>query len=169
MLNKRVEAELNRQITAEGYSSNLYLAMASWLENAGFAGSAAFMYAHAEEERQHMLKLFHYVNEAGGKAILGAVDVAPAEYGSYAALFEQVMEHELSVTAGIHQIVDVAMQEKDFTTFSFVQWFVNEQLEEESLFRGILDKIRMVGGDSGRVFWVDKELAGMAPPAAAAE
>ena len=169
MLNKRVEAELNRQITDEAYSSNLYLAMASWLDNAGYAGAAAFMYDHAEEERQHMLKIFHYLNEAGGHAKMGAMEVAPVEYDSFVSLFEEVMEHERSVTAGIHQIVDVAMQEKDYTTFSFIQWFVNEQLEEESLFGGILDKIRMVGGDKGRLFWVDKELAGMITQAPAAE
>jgi ferritin len=145
MLGKKVEDICNRQIEREGYSSNLYLAMASWAETNGYAGVAAWLYAQSDEERLHMLKFIKYVNERGGKAVMPAFKKPPVEYKSVELLFKEVLKHEEFVTASINEIVALTLREKDFNTHNFLQWFVMEQVEEEASAREILDKLNLVG------------------------
>jgi len=145
MLTKKVEKILNEQIEKEGYSSHLYLAMASWAETSGFKGIAGWLYAQAEEERMHMLKLVHYINERDGKAVIPVIKLPPAKYAGISKLFDQVLEHEQYITASINDIVGVCIEQKDFTTHNWMQWFVNEQIEEEANASEIIDKLRLVG------------------------
>jgi len=145
MLKKKIEDICNRQIEREGYSSNLYLAMAVWAETSGFSGVAAWMYAQADEERLHMLKFIKYVNERGGKAVIPALKQPGAEYKNVEEVFREVLKHEEFVTASINEIVSLTLDEKDFNTHNFLQWFVMEQVEEEASVKTILDKVRLVG------------------------
>ncbi len=162
MLSKTVQDALTSQIAEEHYSSLYYLAMASWCDTKGFSGAAKFLYGHSEEERSHMIKIFHYLNDAGGHARLTETKLPPDEFESLAVLFEQVLQHEKHISSCINELASLAMTEKDFATMNFLQWFLSEQHEEERLFQTILDKLEMIGGDSSRLFWIDKELEGMA-------
>jgi len=152
MLTTKVEKILNEQVTKEGYSSHLYLAMAVWAETTGFGGIADWLYAQAEEERLHMLKIVKYINERDGKAVLTAIDMPPADYKSIPVMFDEVLKHEKYISASINEIVGVAIDERDFTTQSFMQWFVNEQIEEEASVRAIIDKLRLVGDKNMYMF-----------------
>jgi ferritin len=145
MLKKTIEDICNRQIEREGFSSNLYLAMASWAETSGLSGVAGWMYAQADEERIHMLKFIRYINERGGKAIIPALKQPASAFKSVEDVFKEVLKHEEFVTASINEIVALTLDEKDFNTHNFLQWFVMEQVEEEASVKNILDKVRLVG------------------------
>ncbi|NSW94849.1 MAG: ferritin, partial [Bacteroidales bacterium] len=121
MLKKKIEDLCNRQVEREGYSSNLYLAMASWAENNGFNGVASWLYAQAEEEKQHMLKFVKYINERGGKAVIPAFTKPPADYKNVEELFNEVLKHEQFITSSINEIVELALAEKDYSTNNFLQ------------------------------------------------
>lgn len=157
-MNTRVEKALNEQVEKESSSSQFYLAMASWSENQGLNGTAKFLYTHSDEERFHMLKLVKFINERGGKAIIPMVGKPPVEFNNLQNVFELLLEHELAVTDSINNLVDICLQEKDYTTHNFVQWYVSEQLEEEALARTILDKIKLIGGDKGGMYMFDRDL-----------
>lgn len=159
MLHKKVEDICNRQVEREGYSSNLYLAMASWAENNGLAGVASWLYIQADEERLHMLKFIKYINERGGRATVPAFKKPSGEYKSVEDVFNQVLKHEEFVTASINEIVQVTIEVKDFNTQAFLQWFVNEQLQEEASARVILDKLRLVGKNN--MYQFDKDILGL--------
>jgi ferritin len=157
-MNTRVEQALNDQISKEASSSQYYLAMASWAENNGLNGTAKFMYTHSDEERFHMLKLVKFVNERGGKALIPAIGQPPIEFDNLKSVFELLLKHEISVTDSINNLVDICLQEKDYTTHNFVQWYVSEQLEEEALARTILDKLKLIGEDNGGMYMFDRDL-----------
>lgn len=157
-MNPRVEAALNDQIKKEASSSQFYLAMASWAESKGLNGTASFLYLHSDEERFHMLKLVKFVNERGGTAKIPGLEQPPTEFSSLSNVFSLLLEHELDVTASINNLVDVCLQEKDYTTHNFVQWYVSEQLEEEALARTILDKVNMIGEDKAGLYMLDRDL-----------
>jgi ferritin len=157
-MNNRVEAALNDQIKKEASSSQYYLAMASWAENNGLNGTAKFMYTHSDEERFHMLKLVKFVNERGGTAIIPSIDQPPVKFKDLKNVFELLLEHEIGVTASINNLVDICLQEKDYTTHNFVQWYVSEQLEEEALARTIIDKLKLIGSDNSGMYMFDRDL-----------
>ena len=164
MLNKKVEDICNRQIEREGYSSNLYLAMASWAETNGFSGVAGWLYVQADEERMHMLKFIKYVNERGGKAVIPALKKPATELKGVEELFKEVLKHEEYITASINEIVALSLEEKDFNTHNFLQWFVTEQVEEEASVRTILDKVRLLG--KSNLYLFDRDIMGLRTPAA---
>lgn len=164
MLNKKVENICNRQVEREGYSSNLYLSMASWAENNGLPGVASWLYAQAEEERLHFLKFIKYINERGGIAIVPALKKPPYEFKSAEDLFKEVLKHEEFITASINEIVHITLEVKDYNTHNFLQWFVMEQVEEEASVRTILDKIRLVGPTNMYVF--DRDIISLRTPPA---
>ena len=145
MLSKALVEHLNKQINLEFYSSNMYLQMSSWCEYKGLEGCANFLQLHAQEEMQHMQRLFTYVNETGAMAILGQIKAPPTEFKSVKDVFKQTYEHECFVTKKINKLADAAMNEKDYSTFNFLQWYVAEQHEEEKLFKSILDRIEIIG------------------------
>lgn len=157
-MNKRIEKALNKQIVKEASSSQFYLSMASWAESKGFNGTSKFLYKHSDEERVHMLKLVKFINERGGLAEIPALEKPPVSFDSLEKIFETLLEHEMDVTESINNIVDICLQEKDYTTHNFIQWYVSEQLEEEALARTILDKLRMIGSDKGGMYLFDRDL-----------
>ena len=159
MLSQKMLDKLNEQINLEFYSSNLYLQMASWCEAQGLDGCNQFLRRHAQEEMQHMQKLFNYVNETGSMAILGAINAPPHQFESVRDVFQQTYEHECQVTQKINELADTAFTEKDYSTFNFLQWYVSEQHEEEKIFKSTLDKIDMIGMEHKGLYFIDKEIA----------
>lgn len=157
-MNSKVEEILNKQIKAESSSSQLYLAMASWAERSGINGTANFLYKHADEERVHMLKLVKFVNERGGQAIIPSIEQPTQNFESLTEVFTLLLKHELMVTDMINEVVFVCLEQKDYTTHNFMQWFVSEQLEEEALARNILDKLNMIGNDKGGLYLFDRDI-----------
>jgi ferritin len=167
MLNKKIEDICNRQIEREGYSSNLYLAMAVWAETNGLSGVAAWMYAQADEERLHMLKFIKYVNERGGKSVIPAFKQPGTEFKDVENVFKEVLKHEEFVTASINEIVSLTLEEKDFNTHNFLQWFVMEQVEEEASVKTILDKVRLVGKNN--MYEFDRDVLSLRRPSGTAQ
>jgi ferritin len=161
MLNKKVEKALNEQVEKEGYSSSLYLAMASWAEVKGMAGVAEWLYVQSDEERLHMLKFIKYINERGGKAVIPAFKQPDKEFTSVKKMFEDVLKHEQFISGSINEIVAVCVTEKDFTTQNWIQWFVNEQIEEEANATRILDKLKLLG-DNG-LYLFDRDIMSLRP------
>ena len=165
MRNKQIEKVLNEQIAKEGYSSHLYLSMAVWADSQGLSGVAEFMYAHAEEERGHMLKLVKFVAERGGDVVVPLIEQPPSDFQTIRAVFETLLDHEIMVTESINEIVYVTLQEKDYTTHNFMQWYVSEQIEEEALARTILDKLTLIGDEpGGGLYEFDKDIATFTAP-----
>ena len=160
MLSKPIEKALNNQIKIEAESSQFYLAMASWAETEGLNGTSNFLYQHSDEERFHMLKLVKFVNERGGHAVVPALSQPPKTFKSIKQIFQNLLEHEEMVTREINNVVDICLQEKDYTTHNFMQWYVSEQIEEEGLARTIMDKLNMIGSDKGGLYLFDRDLEG---------
>lgn len=167
MITAKVESIMNAQVEKEGYSSHLYLAMASWAEVNGMEGISKWLYAQADEERMHMLKFIGYINERGGKAVLPAIQAPPADYKNVKDLFKEVLKHEEFVSKSINDIVGVCIEERDFTSQNWVQWFVNEQIEEEKNVRQILDKLNLLG--DGNLYLFDKDIMSLRAAAAATD
>ncbi len=162
MLSTKLSEALNKQIQFEGSSSQYYLAMASWAETQGLNGVSAFLYTHADEERMHMLKLIRFVNERGGHGVVPTLPQPPVTFKSVKAIFEEVLKHEMKVTAEINNLVEITLKEKDYTTHNFLQWYVSEQLEEEALARKIVDKLKLIGDDKGGLYFFDRDMEAMA-------
>jgi ferritin len=158
MLSKKVEKALNDQIRIEAESSQAYLSMASWAEIKGLEGISNFMYRHSDEERLHMLKLVKYVNERGGHAKISDLKAPKTEFGTFQKMFQELYEHEIFVSDSINELVHVTLQEKDYSTHNFLQWYVSEQIEEEALARTILDKINLIGNDKGGLYLFDRDV-----------
>jgi ferritin len=157
-MNVKIQEALNKQVVIEADSSHFYLSMASWAETNGFNGMSKFFYQHSEEERFHMLKLIKFINERGGKAIIPQTNAPQSSFESPLNVFELLLKHELIVTDSINNIVDVCLKEKDHVTYNFMQWYIAEQIEEESLARVILDKLRMIGNDKGGLYLFDRDM-----------
>ena len=127
MLSKKIEDALNKQVEVEAESSQVYLAMASWAETLGFEGVATFMYAHSDEEREHMLKLVKFINERGGHAKVSQLAAPPTEFGSFKKMFENLFEHEVKVSKSINDLVDVTYKKKIMLlTISYSGMFLNK-------------------------------------------
>jgi ferritin len=169
MISKKMEKALNEQIELEGYASFLYLAMAAWCDREGLEGCNVFMRRQSEEERMHMLKIFDYISEVDGHAISPAIKATPDNFESVRKMFEEVYNHEQKVTKSIHKLVDLANKEDDYTTHHFLQWYVEEQREEEALMRTILDKIKIIGDGPQSLYFIDKEIEAINKQTAAAE
>ncbi len=169
MLSKNMEKALNGQIRIEAESSQVYLSMASWAEVKGLEGISQFMYKHSDEERMHMLKLVKYVNERGGQSTISALTEPKAVYESFQKMFEDLYEHEIFVSKSINELVHVALEEKDYATHNFLQWFVAEQMEEEALARTILDKINLIGNDKSGLYLFDRDVQQITVESAAAD
>jgi ferritin len=167
MLSPKIEKALNEQVQLEAESSQIYLAMASWSEVEGYSGISAFLYKHSDEERMHMLKLVKYINERGGHGIIPQLKAPAVKYKGVRELFQQVYNHEVLVSTEINHLVDICLKEKDYTTHNFLQWYVSEQIEEESLARHILDKLKLIGADKSGLYMFDRDVSTMGSSAAA--
>ena len=162
MLSEKILKLLNEQIGHEFYSANLYLAMSSWAGAKALRGSAAFLEQHCDEEMRHMRKLFAYLNDTGAQAVVPELPKPPVDFASIKDVFAKTLEHEIFITKKINSLVDACLQEKDYATFNFLQWYVAEQHEEEMLFRSILDLMDLAGTEGRGLFLVDKEIGKMA-------
>jgi ferritin len=159
MLSKRMQAALNEQIKIEAESSQVYLAMASWAEiQPGINNVTSFFYKHSDEERMHMLKLIHFVNERGGSAIIPALPQPVLTFPSIKDAFKVLLEHEIFVSESINELISIALEEKDYATNNFLQWYVAEQIEEEALARTMNDKLELIGDDKGGMYLFDKDI-----------
>lgn len=158
MLSKIIENALNNQIRIEAESSQIYLAMACWAEVKGLEGVAGFMYDQSQEERDHMLKLVKFINERGGHAKISALKEPNITFESFKEMFEMLLKHEVFVSESINELVHITLQEKDYATHNFLQWYVSEQIEEEAMARNILDKINLIGDDKGGLYLFDRDI-----------
>lgn len=158
MISEKVKNALTEQVNAELYSSYLYLSMCSYFKKINLAGFATWMEVQALEELSHAVKLFNFISGRGEQVILKAIDGPPTSWDSPLAAFEDVYRHEVKVTGLIHHLVDIAMDERDHATANFLQWFVTEQVEEEESADGVVQKLKLIGGEGGGLFLVDQEL-----------
>lgn len=157
-LAEEIENILNAQVKVEAHASALYLSMSSWCGDQGLDNAAAFFAKQADEEREHMLKLFNYINNRGGRAISPEVTNIPVDFESFRGVFEQTLEQEMHVTEQFNNIADQCMKTKDYVTFNFVQWFLAEQVEEEFVARRILELFDVIGEDGTGRWEIDKHL-----------
>lgn len=158
MLSKKMEKALNAQVGAEMFSSNLYLAMALDFEAKNMKGFGKWLRVQAKEEMGHATKIIDFVIERGGRAVVPALDAPPATWKSAQAAFDQVLAHEIKVTGMINNLVDMAAAEKDHATSVFLQWFVNEQVEEEAQSVEIVETLKMIGDSKGSLYMLDHRL-----------
>lgn len=158
MLKEKILKLLNAQVEKEFYSSNLYLAMASWAESEGLEGTSQWLYIQADEEKMHMLKFLKYINERGNRGIVPAIKQPPVKYKDIFTLFDEVLKHENMITDSINNIVGECIKEKDFSTYAWVQFFVNEQIEEEKSVRIVIDKLKLLGKDKNNLYQFDKDV-----------
>lgn len=168
MLTDKMEKALNAQVNWELYSSYFYLSMSAYFESVSLSGCANWMRAQAQEELFHAIKIYDYINERGGRAIMAAIDQPPSEWDSPLAVFEEVLTHEQKVTGLINDLVNLALDERDHATNIFLQWFVSEQVEEEASAGAVVDKFKLIGDDKSGLFAIDQELGTrvFTPPAA---
>jgi ferritin len=159
MINKKLEDQINYQINRELYSEYLYLSMAAYLENKGLPGMANFMVVQGQEERFHAMKFYKYLNERGGKVVLDTIEQPPTDFKSILEVFEESLEHEGLVTSLINKLMDLAIEVNDHATRSFLNWYVDEQVEEEASFQALIDQLKLIDGKGNGLLMLDKELA----------
>lgn len=155
MLSQTIAGLINDQMNAEMYASNLYLQMASWCDEKGMAGAAEFFQAHMREELDHRDRFIQFLFDCGATVTVQTVNAPPTEWSSLLDVLKAAYEHEQKVTALINNIAGEALKTNDFNTLNFLQWFIEEQREEESLFRGVLDQASLAAfdGDKGEAMW----------------
>ena len=158
MINKTILNALNEQIQKEFASAYLYLSMAAHFENESLPGFANWMKAQAKEEMGHGMRIFEYISERGGQVVLGAIDKPEADFGSPAEVFQQTLDHERKVTASINNLYELAIKEKDYPTQICLQWFINEQVEEESTAETILNQIKAAEDRKHPMIMLDQQL-----------
>jgi ferritin len=168
MLSKKMQDALNDQINAETYSAYLYLSMAGYFHEQGLDGFGSWMAVQVQEELFHVKKFFDFICDRDAKVVLAAIDAPPNTWGSPLEAFKDALAHEQLISGRIADLVDVARKEKDKAAEAFLQWFVNEQIEEEATAQRICGDLKIVGKDGGGLFMLDRELGArtFAPPAA---
>jgi ferritin len=171
-LSKTIAAALNDQMTKEAHASQVYLSYAAWSDHQGFGGIATFLFRHAQEERNHMMKILEYILKRGAEVKVIAIPAPPTNPTDMKSCFEKVFEHEIENTKSIYEIVKMSFDEQDWATWSIMQWFVNEQIEEETLAMNLLDKLKITAGeklDLNDLYSLDKDLANMPDEARSAQ
>jgi len=158
MLNSKVEKLLNEQVNAEIYSAYLYLSMSAYFESINLPGFAKWTYVQYLEETTHGLKFFRFINERDGNVKLTTIKEPQTEWKSPVDVFDNIYKHEQYVTSLINNIVDVAMQEKDYATNNLLQWYIAEQVEEEANAKLILEQLKRVGESKDGLYMLDKEV-----------
>jgi len=166
-----MQEALNGQVAAEFYSAYLYLSMSAYLESVDLKGFANWMRVQYQEEVSHAEKIFDHVIERDGRAVIKAWEAPPAEWKSALDVFETAYKHEQKVTGLINGLVDQALAEKDHATYNFLQWFVNEQVEEEASVKAIVQQLKLLGDSRAGLFQIDRELGQrtFVPPADTAQ
>jgi len=159
MLSENLLKELNNQMNVELYSSNVYLAMAGYFAEKNLDGFANFFIVQAEEERFHAMKIFNFINTLGKRVEISSLAAPKNEYSSVLDVFENAYAQEQMVTKRIYNLSDIALNEREHATINFLKWFIDEQVEEEALFDGIIQKLKLIGNDSNGLFLLDSEFA----------
>ncbi len=157
-ISPKLKKLLNDQIALEANASSYYMSMASWCEFTGYEGAAVYFYNQSDEERQHMLKIVHFLNARGIAAEIPQVKKSPAVFKSLEEIIKTALKNEQAVTVAVTKMVELASKEKDHITFTFLQWFVNEQMHEEEKFETILQKFELIGRDKLAINEIDKML-----------
>ena len=160
-LSPTLATALNDQVTKEAHASQIYLSYAAWADNLGYGGIANFLFRHAQEERNHMMKILEYILKRGAEVKVTAIPAPPANPKNMQNCFEKVFEHEVDNTKAVYKLVKMSFTEEDWATWNFMQWFVKEQTEEETLALSLLDKIKIAGGnniDSNSLYSLDRDL-----------
>ncbi|MDY4427377.1 MAG: non-heme ferritin [Helicobacter sp.] len=156
MITQDIVKLLNEQIAKEMFAANLYLSMSSWCYENSFDGAGLFLFQHADEESGHAKRLITYLNETDSKVIITEVATPESNFNGLLDVFEKTYAHEQKITQSINNLVDCTLQSKDYPTFNFLQWYVSEQHEEEALFRGIVDKIKLIGSNGDGLYLADR-------------
>ncbi len=171
MISKKMEKALNEQVNAELFSAYLYLSMEAYFKSLNLNGFANWMRVQTQEEIAHAMKIYEFINERGGRITMKAIDGPETKWDSPLAVFKAVYEHEQKVTGLINDLVDLAIEEKDHATNAFLQWFVNEQVEEESSADEMVQQLKMMEKAPGGIFMLDRELGQrvFTPPATEGE
>ncbi|ANV98186.1 ferritin [Helicobacter enhydrae] len=162
MLSQEIVRKLNEQVAKEMYAANLYLSMSSWCYANSLDGAGKFLFDHAAEESNHAKKLIVYLNETDSKVELSEIKKPECDFASLLDVFEKTYKHEQEITKSIVDLVDFTFASKDYATFNFLQWYVSEQHEEEALFRGIVDKIKLAGEGGNGLYLADQYLGSLA-------
>lgn len=158
-ISKTIETLINKQINEEIYSAHLYLGMASYFLHEELNGFGNFFVVQSHEENNHAMKYFQYLHEVGGKLKMEALPAPNQSYSSAVEVFEQALAHEEKVTQSTYDLIDHALKEKDFATYTFLEWFVKEQVEEEALMRSIVARLQMIKNDMTALFFLNEELS----------
>ncbi len=158
MLKEKVLKALNKHLNAEFYSSYLYLSMAAYFESHSLTGMASWMKLQSKEEYEHAMKIFEFIHDRDGIVELQKIDAPKTTWKSAGEIFQETYDHEKDVTKSIYDLVDLGVTEKDHATTSFLQWFINEQVEEESTAMKILDRMKLVGDSKQGLFFLDREM-----------
>jgi ferritin len=159
MISQKLQDAINEQINREFFSEYLYLSMAAAFDDMNLEGFSNFMKVQAEEERFHMMKFYNYLIERGGRVILKGIPDPQSEFEGIIDIFEKSYGHEQFITKSINELMHLAVEEKDYALQSFLQWFIDEQVEEEASMDSILSKLKLVGEKGNALFFMDKELA----------
>lgn len=159
MLSKTLQNTINEQINKEFFSEYLYLSMAAHCNTANMDGFSNYFLVQAQEEHFHAMKFFNFVNDRGGKVELKAIGAPKVHFKSLIEIFEETLQHEKQVTTSINKLMDIAIKENDHALISFLKWYVDEQVEEESAVGKILHKLKLIGGDGHGLLMIDSELA----------
>jgi ferritin len=160
-LSETLRSALNTQMTKEAYASQIYLSYGSWAAAQGYDGISNFLFRHANEERTHMMKILEYIIERGAKANVEAIGAPPADPKNVQDCFEKTFTHEIDNTNGIYKIVKMSHDEEDWATWNFMQWFVREQTEEETMVMNMLDKLKIAGGENASgesLYSIDRDM-----------
>ncbi len=167
-----IQEALNAQMTREAHAAQIYLSYAAWAADNGFDGVANFLFRHAGEERNHMMKILEYVLQRNGKVKVTAIPAPDADPKNLNDCFEKVLKSEIENTEEIYKLVSMSMAEKDWATWNFMQWFVKEQIEEETLALNLLAKMKIAGGENAKgdaLYAIDRDLANAPDDARSAE
>jgi ferritin len=158
MISKKMADALNEQVNKEMFSSYLYLSMSAYFDSKNLNGMSQWMKMQSDEEYAHALKFYDFILRVGGQVKLGAIDAPKTEWNAPLEIFEESLAHEQFISKSIHKLMDLAIEESDHPTKSFLQWFVDEQVEEEDTVAQIVENFKMIGDSKGGLFMLDREL-----------
>lgn len=158
MLSNKMEKELNKQVNAELESFYVYLSMASYMESVDLLGFAHWMRQQADEEMSHAMKIYDYIHERDGRVVLEKIAAPPSQWDGVGAVYKSAYDQEVAISQKIDRIVDLAIKEADHASHSFMQWFVNEQVEEVATVKTIIQKLKLIEGAPGGLFLLDREM-----------
>lgn len=157
-LSKKIESALNAQLTKEAHAAQIYLSYGAWAQREGFSGIGNFLFRHSVEERHHMMKIVEYILKRGGEVTITSIPAPHNSPKTITTCFEKIFEHEVENTTSIYALANMSLDEEDWATWNFMQWFVQEQVEEETLAIDLLEKMKIAGGVNNALYSLDKDL-----------